>query len=87
MDMQNLHQTSIAVADLKQSLSRLRDVLLKKKNAISQQRDAYKANIATKNAEIEHLKQAVTTAAQKINSSIQKIDEVIGENGSSNNLH
>ena len=52
-----------------------------------EQKEAYKNNMAKKNAEIERFRQLMVTAVQKIDSSAQKIEEVIKENGTSNNLY
>ncbi len=85
MNMQDFTKTSQSLLQLKACLDRLRDLSVKKKNALTQQRESYKNNIFQKNSEIQHLKEIIKLAAKRIDESAQKINEVIKENGSSNN--
>ncbi len=85
MNEQKLERTNAAIDEMKKSLSALMGTLDAKRADISRQKENYQNNVAKKNAEIEKLKQALSMAAQKIESSALKIDEVIKENGSGNN--
>ena len=85
MEDQKLEQTTAALGEMKESLNALMRALDAKRNTLAQQKENYKNNVTEKNAEIEKLKQALSMAAQKIEKSALKIDEVIKENGSGNN--
>ena len=59
--------------------------LKNKKNAVAQQRQSYKNNMAQKNEQIENLNKSISQALSKVVSVAQKIDMVLKEDGSSNN--
>jgi len=87
MDMQNFEKTAESLTLVAQSLDRLRAVVNGKKNSLWQKRGDYENAVAQKNAQIERLKKVVAQTAEKIGQSAQKIDEVIKENGSGNDLY
>ena len=76
MAQQNFEQTNLALDALKQSVDDLFGILNAKKNGIIQQKESYRKNIEQKNAKIDMLTKAIENAAEKINQSVQKIDEV-----------
>jgi len=85
MEEQNLERTNAALKELGSSIENLRHALNVKKNAFLQQKEAYKNNIQSKNAEIGMLQKAIEDAYQTVSQSAQKIVEVIEKNGTGNN--
>ena len=80
-----MERTNAALKELSESMENLLRVLNAKKNALLQQKEAYKNNMQNKNAEIEKLQKTIEAAFQTIEASAQKINEVIENNGTSNN--
>ncbi|MBO4285094.1 MAG: hypothetical protein J5895_02550 [Alphaproteobacteria bacterium] len=87
MDMQNFEKTTESLTLVAQSLDRLSAVAKNKKNSLWQKHSNYENTVAQKNAQIERFKKVVAQTAEKIGESAQKIDEVIKENGTGNNLY
>ncbi len=84
-DIENLPQTSKSLKDFEKTLEKFQVALQNKKNAILQQRQSYKHNMAEKTKQIETLKTTVSNTLIKITNVAQKIDTVLKEDGSSNN--
>ena len=84
-DIENLPQTSKSLKDFEKTLEKFQVALQNKKNAILQQRQSYKHNMADKTKQIETLKTTVSNTLIKITNVAQKIDTVLKEDGSSNN--
>ncbi len=84
-DIENLPQTSKSLTDFEKTIEKFQVALQNKKNAILQQRQSYKHNMAEKTKQIETLKTAVANTLNKVTSVAQKIDMVLKEDGSSNN--
>ena len=87
MGMEHFEKTAESLERLSESLEKLRAVAQNKKSAVKGQREVYHNNMMQKNEHINRLKQAVAHAAERIGETTRKIDEVIKENGSGNNLH
>ena len=85
--MQNFEKTTESLTLVAQSLDRLSAVAKNKKNSLWQKHSNYENTVAQKNAQIERFKKVVAQTAEKIGESAQKIDEVIKENGTGNNLY
>jgi len=85
MDTPNFDLTKQALEDLSQSMQALRVALDSRKTALYQQRAAYQNNISAKDSQINGLKQALINASEKISDFAVQIDEVLSENGSSDN--
>jgi len=66
-------------------LQQLQETLQGKKNALLQQRQSYKHNMAEKTKQIDDLKQTVADTLSKVTGVAQKIDMVLKEDGSGNN--
>ncbi|MBR2300210.1 MAG: hypothetical protein IJ870_06555 [Alphaproteobacteria bacterium] len=81
----NFEKTSAKLDELSRSIEALKAVLEVKKTAVCQQKEAYKGNMAQKNARVDELKSALEMTIQKLDTATRKIDEVISENGSGNN--
>ncbi len=84
MDEQKFMQTSKALQAIQNELDGLQKIIEKKKYAIVQQRQSYKANMAEKNARLEAMQNTVNTAALKTSEVIKKIEMVLNEDGSGN---
>ena len=84
-DIENLPQTSKSLTDFEKTIEKFQVALQNKKNAILQQRQSYKHNMAEKTKQIETLKTTVANTLNKVTSVAQKIDMVLKEDGSSNN--
>lgn len=82
---ENFEKTNAKIGELGRAIESLKDVLANKKTTVCQQREAYKNNMAQKNAKVDELKNALEMTIQKLDTTAQKIDEVIRENGSGNN--
>ncbi len=85
MDKQNFRKTVAAMQMLGEALNRLKQAVEVKKFAVNRQRVAYKQNMTEKNAQLDALKRAVVAAATKAEELSDKIDEVLKEDGASNN--
>lgn len=84
MDEQKFMQTSKALQAIQNEIDGLQKIIEKKKYAIVQQRQSYKANMAEKNARLEAMQNTVNTAALKTSEVIKKIEMVLNEDGSGN---
>lgn len=85
MDIENLPQTDKALSNFEEMLKKLQVALQNKKNAVFQQRQSYKHNMAEKTKQIDTLKTTVSNTLNKVTMVAQKIDMVLKEDGSSNN--
>lgn len=85
MTEQHLERTNLCLKELQESIENLHAVLNSKKNALLQQKEAYKGNVQNKNAQIESLKKTLESVVQTIDKNVQKIDEVIAKDGTSHN--
>ena len=85
MDMKNLPQSEKALFELNEVIKKFEEALHSKKNALFQQRHAYKHNIAEKTKQVDALKQTISDTLGKVTNVAQKIDMVLKEDGSSNN--
>ncbi|MBQ2811387.1 MAG: hypothetical protein IJF12_04370 [Alphaproteobacteria bacterium] len=85
MELKNLPQSEKALNELESLLQQLQETLQGKKNALLQQRQSYKHNMAEKTKQIDDLKQTVADTLSKVTGVAQKIDMVLKEDGSSNN--
>lgn len=84
MDEQKFMQTSKVLQAIQNEIDGLQKIIEKKKYAIVQQRQSYKANMAEKNARLEAMQNTVNTAALKTSEVIKKIEMVLNEDGSGN---
>lgn len=85
MDEQKFVQTANVLKTMQEELDGLQKMIEKKRYAIVQQRQSYKANMAEKNARLEVMRETVNSAALKTNEAIKKIEMVLNEDGSGNN--
>ena len=85
MDIKNLPQTDKALTELTETIKEFQTVIQNKKNALFQQRQSYKYNMAEKTKQIENLKETIASTLNKVTTVANKIDMVLKENGSSNN--
>lgn len=85
MDIKNLSKTMQSLEELNSVLKEFEITLKNKKNAIVQQRQSYKNNMAQKNEQIESLSKNIVQTLNKVTSVAQKIDMVLKEDGSSYN--
>ncbi|MBE6451459.1 MAG: hypothetical protein E7016_05805 [Alphaproteobacteria bacterium] len=85
MELKNLPQSEKALNELESLLQQLQETLQGKKNALLQQRQSYKHNMAEKTKQIDDLKQTVADTLSKVTGVAQKIDMVLKEDGSGNN--
>ena len=85
MDIKNLSKTAQCLQELNSVIAEFETTLKNKKNAVAQQRQSYKNNMAQKNEQIENLNKSISQALSKVVSVAQKIDMVLKEDGSSNN--
>lgn len=85
MELKNLPKTDKSLSEFDNLINQIQSVLQTKKNAIMQQRQSYKHNMAEKTKQIDALKETVTTTLNKVTTVAGKIDMVLKEDGSSNN--
>ncbi len=85
MELKNLPKTDKSLSEFDNLINQIQSVLQTKKNAIMQQRQSYKHNMAEKTKQIDALKETITTTLNKVTTVADKIDMVLKEDGSSNN--
>ena len=85
MDTQNFKSTFEALNDLNKSVEALKRTVETRKNAFFQQKESYRQNMTQKNDEINHLKDTIAKAFQKVSVCTATIDKVLEDNGSGNN--
>lgn len=73
-----------AEAELDLILKRIQQAVESKKYALGQQKQAYKKNMAEKNAKLESLNTAAQKVLEAVDQAVSNIDVVLKENGSSN---
>lgn len=85
MDTQKLAQTARVLDEIRNELKNLKHTADNKKNALGQQRQSYKQNMAEKNMRLEDAAKTATAALQQVEKIMANIDMVLNEDGSSNN--
>lgn len=85
INKQNFPKTSQTVQELQAAIKELKQVFESKKNAFLQQKQAYKRNMAEKNAQLEMFSKTTADAVAMIDRAVEQIDKVMDENGTSNN--
>ena len=85
MDRQNFKLTFEALDALSNGVELLKQTIDARKNALLQQKESYRQNMAQKNNEIEHLKQIIADTVEKVGVCAATIDKVLNDNGSGNN--
>ena len=85
MDREHFNLTFEALNALNDGIDLLRQTIDARKNALLQQKESYRLNMAQKNDEIEQLKRIIADTAEKVGVCAVKINEVLSDNGSGNN--
>lgn len=81
IDPQKFPLTAQAISEIETALDHLKTVSESKKNSLSQQKQAYKRNMADKNAQIDMFATTTAKALETIGQTVRQIDEVLEENG------
>ncbi len=85
MDKEKFVKSAQALEELKTALEKLKQVAAVKKNALVQQRQSYKRNMAEKNAHLEAEGKKTEAVAARVAEVVKKIDMVLKDDGSDNN--
>lgn len=82
---EKLPHTMAALQNIESAMKDFKQAVESKKYAFSQQKQAYKKNLAEKNAQLESYAQLAADAMETISQATKQIDMVLEENGSSYN--